>query len=102
MNGCLTMEKTMESRQKYVVFIKVNPSKALSFYNELMSISERPWEGVKLYGSYNVFGEWDFAVWFEANNNENAVHFIGEKLRSIDGVIETMTMPATPVKEYRM
>jgi uncharacterized protein with GYD domain len=52
--------------------------------------------------AYNVFGEWDFAVWFEANNNDSAVHFVGEKLRSIEGVTETLTMPATPVKEYRM
>ncbi len=49
-----------------------------------------------------VFGNWDFAVWFEADTNENAVHFVGEKIRSIEGVIETITMPATAIKEYPM
>jgi len=65
-------------------------------------MSERPMEGVRLSASYNVFGGWDIIVWFEADNNDDAVHFIGEKLRSVDGVIETLTMPATTIKEYRM
>ncbi len=90
----------MESKQKYLVLVKLNPAKTDNFFNSLMRLSERPLEGVRLYASYNVFGEWDCAVWFEANNNDDAVHFIGEKLRSIEGVVETLTMPATPIKEY--
>jgi hypothetical protein len=42
------------------------------------------------------------AIWFEANNNDDAVHFVGEKIRAIEGVVETVTMPATPIKEYKM
>ncbi len=94
------MEKSIESKQKYLVLVKLNTAKTENFINALMRISERPSEGVKLFASYNVFGEWDCAVWFEANSNDDAVHFIGEKLRSIEGVIETLTMPATPIKEY--
>jgi len=96
------MEKSMENRQKYLILVKLNPTKTESFYNSLMKISETPSEGVRLNAIYNVFGEWDFAVWFEADNNDSAVHFVGETIRSIDGVVETTTMPATPVKEYRM
>ena len=92
----------MESKQKYLVLIKLNPSKTEAFLSSLMKISEMPSEGVRLNASYNVFGEWDFAVWFEARNNDDAVHFVGEKIRAIDGVVETVTMPATPIKEYRM
>jgi uncharacterized protein with GYD domain len=66
-----------------------------------MQTSEMPSEGVRLNSTYNVFGEWDFAVWFEANNNDEAVHFVEKKIRAIDGVVETLTMPATPIKEYR-
>jgi hypothetical protein len=40
-------------------------------------------------------------VWFEADSNDNALHFVGEKIRSIDGVTETLTMPATSIKEYQ-
>lgn len=82
--------------------IKLNPSKTEAFLNSLMQITEMPSEGVRLNATYNVFGEWDFAVWFEANNNDDAVHFVGEKIRGIEGVVETITMPATPIKEYRM
>lgn len=95
------MEKSIGSKQKYLVLLKLNTTKTEKFTNALMSISERPSEGVSLNASYNVLGEWDVAVWFEANNNDEAVHFVGEKLRSIEGVVATLTMPATPIKEYR-
>ena len=88
--------------QKFLLFVKLNPAKTENFYNSLMKITEMPSEGVRLNASYNVFGEWDFAIWFEANNNDDAVHFVGEKIRSIDGVIESITMPATPIKEFKM
>jgi uncharacterized protein with GYD domain len=96
------MEKSMNNKQKYLILVKLNPAKTEAFYNGLMKLSEMPAEGVKLNASYNVFGEWDFAIWFDANSNDDAVHFVGEKIRSIDGVIESITMPATPIKEYRM
>ena len=95
------MEKSMESKQKYLVLIKLNPSKTETFHNHLMRMSERPSEGVTLNAVYNVFGGWDVAVWFEADNNDKAAHFISEKLRSVDGVIETLTMPATTIKELQ-
>lgn len=95
------MEKSTESKQRYLALVKLNPAKTESFYNSLMKLSETPSEGVRLNATYNVFGEWDLAVWFEANNNDKAVHFVGEKIRAIEGVVETITMPATPIKEYR-
>lgn len=86
--------------QKFLVLIRLDPAKTGNFFSALTQLSDSPIEGVKLNATYNVFGEWDCAVWFEAINNDNAVHFVGEKLRSIEGVIETLTMPATPIKEY--
>ncbi len=88
--------------QKYLVLIKMHPTKTEAFLNSVSALSNRPAEGVRLDATYNVFGNWDFAVWFEADNNESAVHFVGEKIRSIDGVIETITMPATAIKEFPM
>ena len=88
--------------QKYLVLIKLNPIKTESFFNSLSSMSRQPIEGVNVNASYNVFGNWDMAVWFEADSNDNAIHFVGEKIRSIDGVTETLTMPATVIKEYNM
>lgn len=86
---------------KYLVLIKLNPSKTEPFIDSLSSISERPLEGIRVNASYNVFGSWDFAVWFEADSNDMALHFVGEKIRAIEGVMETLTMPATAIKEYR-
>ena len=92
------MQKNM--MQKYLVLVKLNPSKTLPFFNALSSISERPMEGIRVNASYNTFGTWDFAIWFEADSNENAIRFVGENIRSIEGVNETLTMPATTLKEY--
>ena len=88
--------------QKYLVLVKTSPAKALAFFDSLSNISNRPMEGIKLNATYNVFGTWDFAIWFEADSNENAIHFVGERIRTIDGVSETLTMPATSLKEYNM
>lgn len=96
------MEKNRRSIQKYLVLVKLNPTKTENFFNSLSRISSQPVSGVRLNASYNVFGEWDIAVWFEADNNDNALHFVGDKIRSLEGVIETLTMPATPIKEYHM
>jgi len=65
------MEKNM--MQKYLVLVKLNPSKTLPFFNSLSALSERPMDGIRVNASYNTFGSWDFAIWFEAESNENAI-----------------------------
>ena len=99
MFGEFRMQKK-SNMQKYLVLIKLNPAKTENFFNSLSNMSSNPIEGVNLFGSYNVFGDWDMAIWFEADSNENAVHFLGERIRVIDGVINTHTMPATAIREY--
>lgn len=89
-----------KNRQKYLALIKLDPAKTNAFFNAFSNMSSNPIEGVNLYGSYNVFGNWDIAIWFEADSNDNAIHFVGDKLRAIDGVVDTHTMPATAIKEY--
>ncbi len=86
--------------QKYLVLVKLNPMKTMDFFNSFNNMSSKPMDGVNLNGSYNVFGNWDIAIWFEADSNENAVHFVGDKIRAIEGVVDTHTMPATTIKEY--
>gem|GEM_PF-294224 len=93
------MEKST-NRQKYLVLVKLNPSKTLPFFNAISSMQSSPMDGINLSGAYNVFGNWDMAIWFEADSNDDAVHFVGEKIRVIDGVVDTQTMPATTIKEY--
>ena len=74
---------------------------AAKLYEPLMEFTERPIEGVKLEEAYQVFGRWDFGVLFEADSNENALHFVGDNIRLIEGVMETLTIPLTPIKTYR-
>jgi uncharacterized protein with GYD domain len=66
----------------------------------LLKFGEKPIKGVKLEESYQVFGRWDFAVLFEADTNENALHFVGDKIRPIEGIIETLTIPTVSIKKY--
>ena len=74
---------------------------AAKLYDPLMELTESPTDGVKLEEAYQVFGKWDFAVLFEADTNENALHFVGDKIRLIEGVMSTTTIPLTPIKDYR-
>jgi len=92
------MEKTV---QKYLVMIKLSPNMAAKLYEPLMQFSERPLEGIKLEEAYQVFGQWDFAVLFEAVTNAIALQFVSDKLRLIEGVTETFTIPLAPIKDYQ-
>jgi uncharacterized protein with GYD domain len=92
------MEKNV---QKYLLMIKLSPNMAAKLYEPLMEFPEKPMEGVKLEEAYQVFGQWDFAVLFQADTNTNALHFVGDKIRLIEGIIETSTIPLAPIKDYR-
>ncbi|MCW4047696.1 MAG: Lrp/AsnC ligand binding domain-containing protein [Candidatus Bathyarchaeota archaeon] len=94
----VVMEKTV---QKYLVMIKLSPNMAAKLYEPLMEFGESPIKCVKLEEAYQVFGEWDFAILFQADTNANALHFVGDKIRLIEGVLETFTIPLAPIKTYR-
>jgi DNA-binding Lrp family transcriptional regulator len=81
--------------------IKISPNMAAKLYEPLMEFSEEPIEGVKLEEAYQVFGKWDYAILFQADTNENALHFVGDKIRLVEGVMETLTIPLASIKDYR-
>jgi uncharacterized protein with GYD domain len=87
--------------QKYLAMIRISPNMAAKLYEPLMEFSENPIEGVTLEESYQVFGRWDFAILFQADSNQNALHFVGNKIRLVEGVMETLTIPLSPIKNYR-
>ncbi len=91
----------MNFNQKYLVYIKISPNMAAKLYEPLMEFSERPIDGVKLEEAYQVFGQWDFAILFQADSNASALHFVGDKIRLVEGVLETFTIPLTLIKDYR-
>jgi len=94
----LDLEKQV---QKYLLMIKLSPNMAAKLYEPLMEFEEKPIDGVTLEEAYQVFGEWDFAVLFSADTNQHALNFVGDKIRLIDGVVETFTIPLSPIKNYR-
>ena len=91
------MEKSV---QKYLLMIKLSPNMAAKLYEPLMQFSEKPAQGIKLEEAYQVFGEWDFALLFQADTNSDALHFVSDKIRLIEGVTETFTIPLAPIKNY--
>jgi uncharacterized protein with GYD domain len=90
-----------ESVQKYLLLIKLSPNMAAKLYEPLMEYDETPMEGVKLEEAYQVFGEWDFAVLFQADTNADALQFVSDRIRLIEGVTETFTIPLAPIKNYK-
>ena len=89
------------SVQKYLLMIKLSPNMAAKIYEPLMEFNQKPMQGIKLEEAYQVFGQWDFAVLFQADTNANALHFVGDKIRLIEGVTETFTIPLAPIRNYR-
>ena len=80
--------------------IKITPNMAIKLFEPLMELSEKPTKGIKLEEAYQVFGNWDFAVLFEADTNANALHFVSDYIRLVEGVLKTYTIPLSPIKDY--
>jgi len=90
-----------KSQQKFIAFIKIGSAGSGKLYDEIMKWKEKPMGGVKLQEAYQVFGKWDFAVLFEADSNENALHFVGDIIRPIEGVVAMRTIPVAPLRSWR-
>ena len=95
------MQNLNVTDQKYFTLIKISPNMAAKIYEPLMEFTQQPMEGVKLEEAYQMFGEWDFAILFKAETNSNALHFVSDKIRLVEGVLETFTIPMSPIKNYR-
>ncbi len=95
------MFKLEKGTQKYLVLVKVSSGKGGEFWNGFSKMPDEPMKGVTIESSWSLFGYWDFAIFFKADSNENALHFVGETLRAIGGVGETSTSPMTVLKEHK-
>ncbi len=92
------MEKSI---QKYFSMIKLGPAGSGKLYDEIMKWKERPMHGVVLEEACQMFGKWDFAILFQADTNENALHFVGDIVRPIEGVAAMKTTPIAPLRSWR-
>jgi len=86
---------------KYQVLVKTISGKGGDFWEAFRKMSTEPMKGVMIESSWSLFGYWDFAIFFKADSNENALHFIGEVLRATPGIAETSTSPMTVLKEHK-
>jgi DNA-binding Lrp family transcriptional regulator len=91
------MEKSV---QKYLLFVKLNPNMAAKLYEPLMEFTQEPVKGVKLEEAYRVFGKWDFAILFQADTNSDALDFVANKIRLVEGVTGTKTIPLATLKNW--
>ncbi len=81
---------------KYLVLLKLSPTKITDTINDLRGLSQKPSPGVDLEYVMNVFGTWDVAMWFDADNSNQALEFIHGKLAQSPGVVDAYTVPAFP------
>ena len=93
------LEKKM---QKYLVLIKTVIGKGGEFWEGFQKVPTEPMPGVMIESSWSLFGYWDFALFFTADTPDNALHFVGEKLRAVPGIGETSTSPMTVLKDHKM
>ena len=91
------MEKSI---QKYLVLVKTIPGKGGEFWEDFQKMSDKPMEGVMVESSWSLYGYWDFSILFQADNNENSLHFVNDILREIKGVAKTSTSPMTVLKKH--
>ena len=96
-NGIL-MEKVM---MKYLVLVKAGAGKGGEFWGVFSKMPDEPMKGVMVESSWSLFGYWDYVIFFKADSNDSALHFVGEVLRAIPGVAETSTSPMTVLKEHQ-
>ncbi len=79
---------------EYLVLLKLSPTKVIDTISDLRSLSDKPSPGVDLEYVMNVFGTWDVALWFDAENSSQALEFINGKLSQVQGVVDVYTVPA--------
>jgi hypothetical protein len=85
---------------KYLVLIKTRPGKGGEFWEDFQKVPDKPMNGVMIESSWSLYGYWDFLLLFQADSNENSLHFIGEVLRSVRGIAKTSTSPMTVLRKH--
>jgi uncharacterized protein with GYD domain len=87
--------------QKYLVLVKTVSGKGGEFWAGFSKMPDEPMKGVKIESSWSLYGYWDFVIFFEADSNENSLHFIGEVLRNLGSIADTSTSPMITLKEHK-
>jgi hypothetical protein len=80
----------------YLLLLKISPGKIIDVLNALRSLPDKPNSGVDLNYTMNIFGTWDVGLWFNADNASHALYFVHKRVKGINGVVDTYTVPTFP------
>jgi uncharacterized protein with GYD domain len=86
---------------EYLVLLKLNPAKLVDTMDALRDLPEKPGPGLDLHYLMNVFGTWDVAMWFDAENPAKAVDFVHKKIAQTPGVVDVYAVPTFPNKKLQ-
>jgi len=86
---------------EYLVLLKLDQAKILKAMKSLRDLPEKPSQGVNLQYLMNVFGTWDVAMWFNAENTSRAAEFVQKKIGQISGVADAYTVPTFPNRKLQ-
>lgn len=84
----------------YVTLLKVSGNKTKQVERSLKEISQKPSRSVHLIGTWTSFGQYDGVCLFQAENETDAMNFVSENLRGIEGVLSTETLTTIPQAAY--
>ena len=86
---------------EYLVLLNLDQAKILKAMKSLRDLPEKPSQGVNLQYLMNVFGTWDVAMWFNAENTSRAAEFVQKKIGQISGVADAYTVPTFPNRKLQ-
>ena len=84
----------------YMTLLKTERTRTKDALRCLKDLPENYNPNLRIYYVANVFGDWDNCVWFEADNHDYAMDFVQNKLAKVPGIINTYTLPTTPINSY--
>ncbi len=80
----------------YVTLVKVSGNRTKQVEKSLKELSQKPSKSVHMIGTWTSFGQYDGVCLFQAENEADAMNFVSEHLRGIEGVLSTETLVAIP------
>ena len=84
---------------EYLVLLKLDQGKIVKAIKSLRDLPEKPSPVVNLQYLMNIFGTWDVAMWFNAENSGRAVDFVQKKIGEISGVVDAYAVPTFPNRQ---
>lgn len=85
---------------QYQTLVKTSGNSSKEFEKTFKKISQKPNSNVRVIGTWTSFGQYDGVCHFEAENQRDAMDFVSESLKGIDGVLSTETLTLIPQASY--